>query len=217
MRRAPSNRGFTLVELLVVLAIMAILGALTVPSLISTLTGSALTQSGQKVINDLSFARQTALTRNRMVEIRFYQFAKAGMPGEVAGSPSTGQCRAMQTFIYDSAGTTASSVTPVRYLPDTVIMDSNNALSTLLGATQTKSTWTVTDPQIQLPNIGTAYNACYFDYRPDGSTNLNPIGTQWFVTLHSFSAGNNLTALPKNFVMLQVDALNGHVQTYRPQ
>jgi uncharacterized protein (TIGR02596 family) len=218
MRKASPQRGFTLVELLVVMAIMAILGALTVPAIISSLRGSALTQGAQKVLGEITTAHQTALAQNRFVEVRFYQLAKAGMPGETAGNPGTGKFRAVQSFIFDSSGN-ATALDKVQWLPDTVIMDSNITLSTLLGAGTTPpvKTWTTNDPKIALPNVGTSYNALAFQFQPDGSTNLNPIGQQWFLTLHSLSAGDNLAALPTNFIILQIDALNGHVQNYRPQ
>ena len=215
MRKVFQPQGFTLIELLVVLAIIALLSALTVPSIISALHGSALSQGGQKVINEIAGARQVALSQNRVVEVRFYRVAESGMPGEVAGNPATGKFRAMQSFVYDSTGTIATALDKVQMLPDTVIMDSSGTLSTLLSSTQAKS-WTASDPQILLPVVGTSYNACAFDFEPDGSTNLSPIGQQWFVTLHGFTSGDNLTTLPVNFFTLQVDALNGHIQNYRP-
>jgi len=215
MRKASPPQGFSLVELLVVLAIIALLGALIVPSITSALRGSALSQGGQEVISEIAGARQVALSQNRVVEVRFYRVAESGMPGEVAGNPATGKFRALQSFVYDSTGTISTALDKVQMLPDMVIMDSGSTLSTLLGSTQAKS-WTASDPQIMLPVVGTSYNACVFDFEPDGSTNLNPIGQQWFVTLHGFTSGDNLTTLPVNFFTLQVDALNGHIQNYRP-
>jgi uncharacterized protein (TIGR02596 family) len=214
MRKTSPQQGFTLVELLVVLAIIALLGAFTIPAITSGLRASALTQGAQKVINEIAVAHQAALAQDHIVEVRFYQLAKSGMPGETVGNPSTGKFRALQSFVIDSTGN-ATAFDKVQLLPDSVIMDSNSALSSLLGSAQAKS-WTANDPQILLPNVGTAYNARVFQFQADGSTNLNPIGQQWFVTLHGLSVGDNLTTLPTNFFMLQVDALNGHVQNYRP-
>jgi len=214
MRKTSPQQGFSLVELLVVMAIIAILGAITIPAVTSGLRASALTQGAQKVLNEIAAAHQAALAQDRFVEIRFYQVAKSGMPGETVGNPGTGKFRALQSFVIDSSGT-ATAFDKVQLLPDSVIMDSNSALSTLLGSTLTKS-WTTNDPQIPLPNVGTAYNVRVFQFQPDGSTNLNPIGQQWFVTLHGLSAGDNLTTLPTNFYTLQIDALNGHIQNYRP-
>ena len=214
MKTRASQQGFSLVELLVVLGIVAILGALTVPAITTGLRGSALSQGAQKVTNEFAVARQMALTRNRTTEVRFYQVAKAGLNGESAGSPATGKYRAMQSFVFDSSGN-ATPLDKVQWLPESIIIDAGSTLSTLLGTTLAKS-WTVGDPQIALPTVGTAYNARALQFLPDGATNLNPIGQQWFLTLHSLSFGDNLGALPKNFFILQIDAVNGHVQNYRP-
>jgi uncharacterized protein (TIGR02596 family) len=213
--KAHRAHGFSLVELLVVLAIIAILSALIIPSISSVMRGSALTMGAQKVLAEISLAHQTALTQDRQVEVRFYRVAKAGLPGEVAGNAATGKFRALQSFSYDSSGN-ATALDKVQWLPDTVIMDSGAALSTLLGTGQAKSNWSTADPQVPLPSAGTAYTACVFDFQPDGSTNLNPIGQQWFVTVHTLYLGDNLGALPGNFEMYQIDPLNGHVQSYRP-
>ncbi len=213
MRKAFPRQGFTLIELLVVISIIVILGALSIPAITASLRSSALTQGAQKISVELTSARQAALTQNRSVEVRFYQFAQSGWPGETAGNPATGKFRAVQSFVYDPSGT-ATALDKIQVLPNTVIMDSGSALSPLLSSTLTKS-WTATDPQVSLPNVGTSYNARVFQFQPDGSTNLNPLGQQWFITLH-ISTGDNLATLPTNFCVLGIDPLNGHIQSFRP-
>ena len=219
MKTRASQQGFSLVELLVVLGVVAILAGLTAPSIISSMRGSTLNQGAQKVTNELMVARQTALARNHAVEVRFYQIAKAGSAGETAGSPATGKFRAMQSFIFDDAGN-ATAIDKVQWLPDGIIIDAGGTLSTLFNTSldpTMKKTWGAAGgPPISLPTVGTAYNALAFQFLPDGSTNLKLIAQQWFLTLHSLSLGDNLAALPKNFFMLQIDPLNGHVQNYRP-
>ena len=215
MKRASPRDAFTLIELLVVLAIIGILAALIAPAVVSSLRGAQLSQAAQQVVNELEFAHRTALTQNRTVEVRFYQLAKEEMPGEVTANPATGKFRAVQCFQYDAAGN-ATQIDKVHMLPGTIIFDSNSTLSTLLGASQTKTTWTTGDPQVSLPTVGTSYNVRAFDFQGGGGTTLPPVGNQWFVTLHSSTDGDNLATLPKNFSTLQVDALNGHIQNFRP-
>ena len=215
MSRPHRTSGFTLVELLAVLVVIAILGFLIGPAIVSSLRGSEMTRGGQLVVDEINLARQTSLTQNVAVEVRFYRAAKAGMPGEITGDPSTGKFRGLQSFSFDASGK-ASPIDMPRWLPGTLIMDSGGALSSLLAASQVKS-WSTLDPQISLPVIGTAYVACAFQFQPDGSTNLTPAVTQqWFVTLHDALKGDNLAGMPTNFWTLQVDPLNGHVKSYRP-
>jgi len=208
-------RGFSLIEMLVVIAIISIVGFLTIPSLLSVMRGSELTEGAQMVLSEMELDRQAALAQNRFIEVRFYRVAMAGMPGETVGNPATGKYRAMQSFAFDTSGH-ATAISKIRWLPGSIIMDSNNTLSTLLAGPQLK-TWTALDPQVPLPGVGTAYVACAFQFQPNGSTNLTPvIGQQWYVTIHDGLKGDNLASLPSNFFTFQIDPLNGHVQNYRP-
>ena len=215
MKTVSRRQAFTLIEFLVVLAIIGILAAITVPAIVSSLRGAQLSQAAQQVVNVLEFAHRTALTQNRTVEVRFYQLAKAEMPGENISSPATGKFRALQCFQYDDSGV-ATQIDKVQILPGSIIIDSNSTLSSLLDASQAKTTWTTGDPQISLPIVGTSYNTRAFDFQGGGSTTLSPIGRQWFITLHSSMDGDNLTSLPKDFSTLQMDPLNGHIQSFRP-
>jgi type IV fimbrial biogenesis protein FimT len=68
MNPAPQSRtpaGFSLLELLMVIAIILILAGFILPSTTSLIQGSQLTTGADKTIATLSLARQTALTRNR--------------------------------------------------------------------------------------------------------------------------------------------------------
>ena len=208
------HRGFTLVELLVVIAIITILGALAIPSINAVMGGAQLTSGSQMLSDQISLARQTALSSNHDVEVRFYQFADPNMPGEQANSPSTGKYRAMQAFEMLDSGT-AVQLGKIQRIPSSIIIDSGAQLSTLLSSSQQK-TWTTSDPQVSLPVFGTSYNCRVFRFHPDGSTNLSPPTSQWFLTLHSIGKGDALAQPPANFFTILVYASNGHVQSFRP-
>ena len=212
-RRSRRCRAFTIIELLVVVAIMLTLAALSLPALHSLLPASQLAQASQMLENGIGLARQTALARNALVEVRLYRVADPEMAGETAGNPATGKYRAFQAFVYNDAGT-ATPLTKPQYFPKLIVADANATLSPLLAAAQAKA-WSASDPQPPLPRVGTSYTACVFAFQPDGSTNL-AVGQTWFVTVHPLEGGDNLGALPKNFTLLQVDPVNGHVQEYRP-
>ena len=79
------SRAFSLVELLVVIAVIAIVAGYAVPAVTTMLKGSQLTQGSQMVVDQIALARQTALSRNRSVEVRFYKYADPETPGEELG------------------------------------------------------------------------------------------------------------------------------------
>lgn len=62
MKSSALNSGFTLIELIVAVAIITSLAALAVPGLGSYLTGQNLTQSLEQVKSDLRTAQNNALT-----------------------------------------------------------------------------------------------------------------------------------------------------------
>ena len=178
-----------------------------------------INRSQQAVQDSLAFARQTAIARNRRVEVRFY---KLDHP-ESVGSDLT-FC-AMQAFLIEEN----NKVTPVgriTRLPRSILMNEAAANSTLI-ANLTDKSFTSDDPKISLGSNGTSYSAKAFQFRPDGSTNLSATGN-WFVTIHATRSGlaNNyrdnrvggITAPtpPLNFVALHIDPVSGSVRSYRP-
>ena len=82
-------------ELLVVLAIVAILAAVCVPSISSMLNSYNLNTTGQAVLGQLAFARQSAQAANKAVQVRFYQISDPG------NNSATKVYRAVQIFRED--------------------------------------------------------------------------------------------------------------------
>lgn len=212
-----SARGFTLTELLVVIAIIVLMGALLAPSIVGVLSGSNLTRAGQVVFAQLSLARQYALSKNRIVEIRFYRFSSPDAPGESAGNPPNGRFRAIQLFEISDSG--AMALGRVQNLPTPIIIDSGSALSSLIGAASAApsvpTTQNGTALNVPIPQVGLNYDSVCFRVRPDGSTNL-PESVLWCFTLHNLVEGDAISAPPKNYLTVQIDASNGHIKTYRP-
>ncbi len=217
--------AFTLVEMLVVMGIIVILITIVAPASSTILKGNDLTQGGQDLSSQIAVARQSALTQNHPVEVRFYQYGDASKPGESVADPTSGRFRAMQSFAISEAGV-ATPLDKRHNLPNTVLIDSGTTLSTLIGnasangASGSGPIRTTAPQAYPLPEIGKNYNSVAFRFFPDGSTNL-PLaaGTtvnSWFITLHSSQYGDHPPTVPPNFMTIQIDASNGHTREFRP-
>lgn len=66
-----SSRGFTIIELLVTMGIMAMLMAIAVPAFISLLPGINLNSGGRRLGIDLQLARAKAISQNTQYRIAF--------------------------------------------------------------------------------------------------------------------------------------------------
>jgi uncharacterized protein (TIGR02596 family) len=182
--------------------------------------GSDLTQGAQMVNDQLSLAKQRAVSRNRMVEVRFYRYADPEIPGESASDPSTGHFRALQLFEFtpDPNGSSgiAEPLDKVRALPGSMILASGSTLSTLLNQpkrpSKKASSLTIRHP---IPRVGEAYEYVAFRFGTDGSTDLTKTD-RWFLTVHDAASGDDRTEPPPNFATIQVDPANGNLRIFRP-
>jgi len=205
------HQGFSLLELLAVLAIIAVVIAFVVPSMSGILRGNDMTRGEQMFQQQLALARQTAVANNRRVEVRLYEFDDP----DVVGTDRL--YRALQTFIL-AEDNTAKPLGNVQKLPNTVAINTTTTASTLMNLPD-KTFDATKDPQIKLPGVGTTYTAKAFQFRPDGSTNLSSATVaDWFITLVSTNPITqvNSTTLPPNFATIQIDRIGGTVRSYRP-
>ena len=239
-----SRRAFSLVELIVVIAIIGVIAAFTVPQAGQILKGSTLTQASTIVTDQIRLARDFAVTKNSKVEVRFYQYGDPEMPGETVTIPSSGQYRAMQVFqvVNVTQGSNVGTIQGERTLPlDKVQMLPQGVIMELYAANTTSSFGAACSTLLTNPNslpiagsqepsglllprgIGNNYNYITFRFNPDGSTNLAPTGTVWFMTLHNLNDAGYLNAnqtvpnMPYNYFCLQIDPVVGTTRIYRPQ
>ncbi len=208
----PQNRSaFSLIELVAVISIIIIIAAFAVPAANTILRGSQLTQAAQLISGQLSLARQQALTRNRSIEVRFFQYADGEQPGEKPEDPASGKFRAIQMFEVLENGVPIP-LSKLERLPVSIVFNDED-LSTLIKD-KTPEDPRPSDPELPR-GVDRNYKYVSFRFRPDGSTDLNPI-KQWYITLHSLTDEVSGSEPPPNFFTVQIDPVSGSTRNYRP-
>lgn len=149
-------RALTLVELLVVLAVIGLMMALVGPSIGSVMRGQQL-QGGSQILKDhLTLARHLAITRNEPV---YLFFCRSG--------------REERETVLISSRSDASELlaNPLRLPPSVEITDDPD--------------WSplMTLDEIDCTLHGESLKARRFSFRPSGNTSLPP-SEQWYLTLH---------------------------------
>lgn len=126
-----SKSAFSLIELLVVVAIIGVIVSFTIPAATTMMRGSQLTQSSQLLSDQISYARQLALARNRSTEVRFYKYGDLEVPGELPENEETWRFHSYQIFEVTDNGATLP-VDKMQRLPITVVFE-DDKYSTLLN------------------------------------------------------------------------------------
>jgi uncharacterized protein (TIGR02596 family) len=202
------RRAFSLVELLVVVAILSLLAAIMTPAVKGIVDSSQLNVAAGLVDDTLNLARQTALGTNRTVEVRFYKVPRKGGAGHEA-------YRGLAVFRLEDTG--PAQVGNFVWLEGNVQLADDGTHGTLLHHTEAG--------RGAMPGAG-ADPAAEFTYRhflirADGSTNL-PVttppagsGDTWHTVL--YNAGKPLAeALDGNYATIQLDPETGRSRILRP-
>ena len=193
--------AFSLIELLVVVAIIGLLMTAAVPALNSMLENGRLTQAAAVLVNQFTLARQRASAENKNITLRFIR--------KDTSSPYD----RIQLVTLDSANN-ATPVSRLTTLPMQTAIASSTALTSLMSLGESNAISTK-DPS--LPELGTSYLYKQCTFRPRGSLDGSPLDIQdkWFATVVLQRNASNTTA-PSNFATIQVDPVNGSLQVYRP-
>ena len=212
----PATRqrsAFTLIEIMVVLAVISIIATMAVPAMNGVLKGSKMTQASDEFERDLARAQAAALRENQPVEFRFYEFRDPEQPNSELAYRGY-QAVVRKRRVDDQYTTEAiEPVFDVKILPPGIIFNSKTKYSTIFKIPDipenTAKKWGGYDDSI--PRVDQAeFKAFYF--RPDGSTNLVSIdrSEKWCVTIQKELAED----LPPDFVAFQLDPFNGQVRRY---
>jgi|GEM_PF-2950234 len=189
-------RAFSLVEILVVTALIGFMLVMTMPALSSLLKSSELQRGGSIVADAVTSARQIATSQHTATELRFV---------EIDGNEGK-RWQAVQVWGANPRGGLMEALTKLIRLPEVIALAPT--LSPVLQNGDVQGT-------MNLPAAGGSCNYAGLRFRPDGSLE-HPIGSaQNFVTLvEARQADTN--APPANFLAVQINAFTGIPTTYQP-
>ena len=223
-----SVKGFSLIEMLIVLTVLGVLFAVAAPNLFTLLQATGLSSEGNLVRNVLTQAQQVALAKNTDVEVRFFRMSDPG------SAEIEEEFRAFQFFQYDDKGQ-LSPASKFYRIKSPVYISDDPKLSSLLdsGANSDKEgkrygflSPTEGTSEIFIGGEDSAVRVPYvsFRFRADGSTDLPGRsrsadayegGDTWFLTLVQGSAGAGGGELT-NFYTIQLDPFTGRLGVFRP-
>lgn len=113
--RYLNKQGFSLIELMIVIAIIAIMAAITAPSIIKWRPNYQLKKARQELYSNLQKAKLQAVKANKKVTFNFtadpncttatgYEFKEGGTVVASASLPSNGVCLSGSSFTNGSSG-----------------------------------------------------------------------------------------------------------------
>ncbi len=189
--KRKSSRGFSLLELLVVISLIALLAAATLPAISGIQPALNVTKAGVALRDQLLLARQLAITENAPVFACLYETP------DISGTPGP---NALALARRDANGSLEAMTRPARF-PNGVAVSSSAQWSSL-GNLETGNV-----------RVGASSFPCrVIPFRPAGGTALSPTD-EWFLTVWHAAASPEPS---DNFVTVALDPVTGRVFSYQP-
>jgi prepilin-type N-terminal cleavage/methylation domain-containing protein len=129
LRRSRPQAGFTLTELVVVVGIIAIMSAVSLPAIGRYLKNYRIRGAAQDLAGEVGAARNKAITRNTNLGVLFVTLSSSTYRWIIQDDPTVpGIQQPYSTLI-----TTAAQLGPLRGLPDGIVFDNTGATTLAVG------------------------------------------------------------------------------------
>ena len=196
-RALAAQRAFSLVELLMVIAIILLLAVFTLPSIRGISGGINLTGSGEEIVSMVNLARQRASTFNREVALRFFR------------TDSSAPFTAYQLWEQQNSADPASWVGLDNFqrLPAGIVVSGKAAFSPILNVASFQG-------QVMMSGSNMLYSDVLF--LPSGSIAAQTEVAFTLVMEHAPTTGGIVPGLPSNFATISIEPINARPVIYRP-
>lgn len=198
-------RGFSLVEILVVSAVLVVLLAIAVPAFTTIAQGTAVTSAGDLLADNLLLAAQDARTRNRTVEFRLIK-----MPSADGGGGSV--YRAVQLWASRSDNSPREPFQRLILLPGGAAVSESASLSPLLPASA--GTMTVQGESREYAALVFRANGTVAVLGAGGAQGTFSASEGMLTIVPERYAGSAET--PDNFYSVHINPVTGAVRAFRP-
>ncbi len=200
-------KAFTLVEMLVVVAVIGLITAAVAPMVFGTLVATKLNSAGQTMSSAISLAHGLAVAESHEVEVRFYSYVDNDEPGSK---------EAYRAIVMVNPALNATDdglqLGEIIRLPSGIIIGESTALSPLLTSSNLP---TMPDKEKFIKASTARYKA--FRFRADGTTSVASVdANQCYFTLGEERLIADGGRIPPNFYAIQIDPLSGRAASYRP-
>lgn len=203
LSRLRARRAFSLVELVVVLAIASLMFAFAAPYAFSAMQSASLTSVGDTVMQKIAQAQMRATTENRVIALQFYFYDREGVKA----------CHAVQMVAVDPATNTVKALEEPVYWSDGRVVLLAGQLSPMFTNTPQADTGAATENPFK--DLEATFRRIRF--YPNGGTSLGvPLRQAYLTLINSNKFKEGATEPPPNYYTIQIDPVVGRPRSYRP-